>query len=125
MRHSIECRSPFLDHGLVDYVFSTGEKTKINKGENKYLLRLIDEYSIFNFNNKRNKVGFHSPIDKKIKFKIISELNKSKLFKLSIFNKNIKNKFLFKKKKKNNDFFLFRVYQLHLWLKIFRNNLIL
>ena len=125
MKHSIECRSPFLDHRLVDFIFSTDEKLKINDGQNKYALRLIDEYSIFNFNQERKKVGFHSPIKKFIKAKIILELKKSKLFDLKIFRKNIKNKLLSKLNKKDNDFFLFRLYQLHLWLRIFKKNLTL
>jgi len=125
MKHSIECRSPFLDHRLVDYVFSTDEKTKINKGENKYLLRLIDEYLIFDLNKNRNKVGFHSPISKEIKSNIISEINKSKIFELKIFNKKNKKKLISRLKIKNNDFFLFRIYQLNLWLKIFKKNIIL
>lgn len=39
MAFSIECRVPFLDHRLVEYVFSLPDEDKIFEGQTKYILR--------------------------------------------------------------------------------------
>lgn len=39
MAFSIECRLPFLDHRLVEFVFSLNDDEKIRDGESKYILR--------------------------------------------------------------------------------------
>jgi asparagine synthase (glutamine-hydrolysing) len=39
MAYSIECRVPFLDHRLVEFVFSLDGDAKIRDGRNKYILR--------------------------------------------------------------------------------------
>jgi len=45
MAYSTELREPFLDYRLVEYAFAQPLEYKINKGEQKYLLRnLVSEY---------------------------------------------------------------------------------
>jgi asparagine synthase (glutamine-hydrolysing) len=39
MAFSVECRVPFLDHRLVEFIFSLGDEDKISHGETKYILR--------------------------------------------------------------------------------------
>jgi asparagine synthase (glutamine-hydrolysing) len=39
MAYSIECRVPFLDHRLVEFVFSLDDRDKITDGQTKYILR--------------------------------------------------------------------------------------
>lgn len=39
MAFSVECRVPFLDHRLVEFVFSLSDEDKIWEGESKYILR--------------------------------------------------------------------------------------
>ena len=39
MAFSIECRAPFLDHRLVEYVFALDDEDIIGNGQSKYILR--------------------------------------------------------------------------------------
>lgn len=39
MAFSVECRVPFLDHRLVEFVFSLDDDDKIRSGQSKYILR--------------------------------------------------------------------------------------
>ena len=64
MNYSIENRSPYLDKGLVEFVYSLPSSHLIKKGYSKYLLReafkgILDE----NIRLDRKKVGFNSSID--------------------------------------------------------------
>lgn len=85
MWFSLESRVPFLDHHLVEKVFSTSSHQIINKGMTKYILReamkgIIPE----NIRTRQDKVGFETPEDEWFrteKFKIfIYDLINSKKF---------------------------------------------
>ena len=63
MTNSVECRMPFMDYRIVEFVFSLPTKSKVGKGYTKRVLReamkdiLPDEIRL----NKR-KIGFNAPI---------------------------------------------------------------
>lgn len=63
MGASIETRVPFLDHELVEFVFSIPEKLKLKSFTKKYILKKLAERKI---NNKkfiyRKKMGFPVPL---------------------------------------------------------------
>jgi asparagine synthetase B (glutamine-hydrolysing) len=64
MMHGLEVRSPFLDTELVQFVFNLPYKYKVNKGEQKYILRdILSEYMPKDF-AFRTKQGFGAPIEK-------------------------------------------------------------
>jgi len=63
MAHGVECRMPFLDHRLVEYVFSLPETSLVGAGYTKRVLReavrgIVPDRTRLN----RHKVGFNSPI---------------------------------------------------------------
>lgn len=62
MAHSIEGRSPFLDHDLIDTAFSISGKWKIKNGEAKYILKKSLERLLPNDVLYRKKQGFCVPI---------------------------------------------------------------
>ena len=64
MNYSIENRSPYLDKGLVEFVYGLPSSYLIKKGYSKYLLREAFK-GILNENIRldRKKVGFNSSID--------------------------------------------------------------
>ncbi|WP_373071653.1 asparagine synthase (glutamine-hydrolyzing) [Sulfurimonas sp.] len=80
MAHSIESRTPFLDHELVSLVFSIDPKLKYEDGITKSLLKQIMKPHINKEILKRKKKGFSNPyieylIESK-KISLIQEVNK-------------------------------------------------
>ncbi len=62
MAHSREVRLPFLNHELVQFVFSAPSSMKINKGFTKYLLRLVmDTVLPQPIVWRKDKVGYEPP----------------------------------------------------------------
>lgn len=62
MAFSIETRHPFLDHRLVEYVFSLPNSFKIRDGESKWLLRQAMRGTLpEKIQNRRDKKGFITP----------------------------------------------------------------
>jgi asparagine synthase (glutamine-hydrolysing) len=62
MAHSLEVRVPFLDHRLVDFVFSLPSRYKIQFGRGKILLRKIGESRLPPEILSRPKRGFEVPL---------------------------------------------------------------
>lgn len=62
MRHSIETRSPFIDHDIVEnFLFAKSEK-KLKDHYSKYILRnAVKKYLPINIFNRKFKVGFSAP----------------------------------------------------------------
>lgn len=87
MRNSLELRTPFLDHRLVDYVFSIQSDIKIGD-TNKYLLKKVASKYIPQTIINRTKKGFNSPFNEWIQkeygdyiIELILEVNnETKLF---------------------------------------------
>ncbi|TDU42887.1 asparagine synthase (glutamine-hydrolysing) [Gelidibacter sediminis] len=62
MAHSIEARSPFLNHEMVQLALSIPGEYKIKNGVNKYILKKSLERILPNDILYRNKMGFNLPI---------------------------------------------------------------
>ena len=121
MKNSIENRSPFMDHRLVDFSFSRTDKLKAWNGANKYILRTLPVYTQFKSELDRKKIGFSSDIKRKIKERMLVELQNSSILNWDIFTKNLKDTIKVGSIIDIDKFspFFFRLYQVHLWNKIF------
>jgi len=89
MANSLEVRSPFVDHRIVEYLFSTDEKQYIFK-EPKFILKqlLSDDFNSEFLNRK--KMGFVFNVEDYIKNNI-SNIENILFNGLEIFQKNAKN----------------------------------
>jgi asparagine synthase (glutamine-hydrolysing) len=62
MYFSIECRVPFLDHRLIEYVFSLPDELKTKGGVTKYILReAVKDYLPKEIYDRKDKKGFVTP----------------------------------------------------------------
>jgi asparagine synthase (glutamine-hydrolysing) len=62
MYFSIECRVPFLDHRLIEYVFALPDELKTKEGITKYILReAVKEYIPEEVYYRKDKKGFVTP----------------------------------------------------------------
>lgn len=92
MQHGLEVRTPFLDHYLVDFVFSLPSKWKLKGGVRKILLKESFKHELPEGILNRKKKGFEVPMWawlngslKDLMLAILSEeqLNKSGLFQIN------------------------------------------
>ena len=122
MANSLEVRTPFLDHELVDYVFSLPSKYKIDKGNRKKILKdtFINELPDEVFTRKKH--GFEVPLRKwfnnEMKFFLENEIfNNSSLVKEGIINKIGLNEIyqIWQKNSSGNNVY-------HIWSLIVLNN---
>lgn len=120
MRYSIENRSPFMDHRLVDFAFSHDDKLKLKDAIDKYALRMSVAYQEFRDVLERDKVGFSSDILPETKRSMIADLRESQILEWPIFSSQMR-KFINSEAPMQYKFerFLFRLYQVHLWNGIF------
>ena len=88
MASSLEVRSPFVDHRIVEYLFSTDEKDYISKEPKFILKRLLTDDFDSKFLN-RKKMGFVFNVEDYIKNNI-TNIEKSLFNGLDIFQKNSK-----------------------------------
>ncbi|MDQ1298295.1 MAG: hypothetical protein QG558_834 [Campylobacterota bacterium] len=61
MAHTIEARTPFLDHRLVQDVFSISPQLRIGEGGTKYLLKQVGQKYLSDTILNRKKKGFANP----------------------------------------------------------------
>ncbi|WP_415714611.1 asparagine synthase (glutamine-hydrolyzing) [Maridesulfovibrio sp.] len=64
MAHSLEVRSPLLDHELFEYMATLSPELKIKDGESKYLLKKLAERYLPKEILYRRKQGFSMPVAK-------------------------------------------------------------
>lgn len=121
MASSVENRSPFMDHRLVELSFQAGPLLKVRYSKNKAVLRSHPVYTRFQHILDRKKVGFNSPIDWHIKKQMLEELRDSKILHWQIFNSSKIREYLSDDRliSKKYERFLFRLIQVHLWAVIF------
>lgn len=124
MANSVENRSPFMDHRIVELAFKEGTNYKVRFLKNKAVLRSHPVYLNFEHVLNRKKIGFNSPIDNETRKRMIRELQKSNIINWPIF---IPEKFREilddgRLEKKKYERFLFRLIQVHLWADQFSNN---
>jgi asparagine synthase (glutamine-hydrolysing) len=117
MASSVENRSPFLDHRLVELAFSSGFKLKVDEGVDKAVLRKHPIYREFRKVLDRRKIGFSSAIEIDVKAKMVDDLTQSPILNWPIFDGRQISKFVNGKSIMHPKFerFLFRLYQVHLW----------
>ena len=91
MINSLEVRTPFLDHHLVDYVFGLPSSYKINGGDRKILLKSAfkNELPAEIFN--RRKQGFEVPLERWFNGPLKSTINQLLLNKETIEDQGIFN----------------------------------
>jgi len=120
MRHSVENRSPFMDHRLVDFAFSYDDKLKLKDAIDKYALRTSSAYQPFRDILDRDKIGFSSDILPETKRSMVADLRNSQILSWPIFSSHMQ-KFIKSDAPMQYKFerFLFRLYQVHLWNEIF------
>lgn len=61
MAHTLEARTPFLDHTLAEKVFSISPELRINEGGTKYLLKQVGKKYLSDTILNRKKKGFANP----------------------------------------------------------------
>lgn len=123
MNNSIENRSPFMDHRLVDFIFSRGDKLKLHNARDKYVLRTLAPYKRFKAILERNKIGFSSNIKPETKRFMVEELRQSPILAWPIFTNCLREVLdgdTFETAKYER--LLFRFYQVHLWNDVFKIN---
>ena len=123
MTSSVENRSPFMDHRLVEHAFSSSHTLKVREGSNKAVLRDSVYYKKFENLLNRKKVGFNSPLSDELKESMLLELSSSSLLEEKIIDQTIFSNLVStgELKREKMERFLFRIYQLHLWWDIFVN----
>jgi len=67
MAHSLEVRSPFLDHKVIEFFAQIPLKYKLYKGESKYILKKIAEKYLPAEVIYRKKMGFGMPVSQWVK----------------------------------------------------------
>lgn len=96
MAHGVETRLPFLDHKLVEFVFSLPAGYKIHKGWTKWLLRLLmDKKLPDEIVWRKDKVGFEPPQKEWMENKILQDYiheAKKKLVRRGILKQTVLNK---------------------------------
>lgn len=121
MSRSIENRSPFMDHRLVDFCFERGTRIKFFNGKEKAVLRESVHYERFIEFLDRDKIGFESQIRRKTLQKMVALLVESPVLDFRCFNKlklidSLKDGTLMSERYER---FLFRLFQIHLWYECF------
>lgn len=92
MAHSLEVRSPFLDHELMELVAKMPANLKLKNFQSKYLLKKIAGDFLPRECIYRRKQGFVPPLDLWLRMNkdfLLSELLEDKFLKLNLFNKEI------------------------------------
>ena len=126
MRFSLESRLPFLDFRLVEDGFNLNDEFKISNGLSKIVLRDIAKGKIPNQTlNRKDKMGFVSPQELWQREVLKDELDLvfKEIYKNGIFdfidNKRIYDLYQKYQNKKFNDWaFIWRVYCLYKWKKV-------
>jgi len=63
MAHGVECRMPFMDYRIVEFIFSLPSISKLGKGYTKRILREAVKGTIpESIRLDKNKIGFNAPI---------------------------------------------------------------
>jgi asparagine synthase (glutamine-hydrolysing) len=104
MANSVEVRLPFLQHKIVEFVFTLPDNFLLNGGWTKYILRKsMEEYLPKEICWRKDKVGYASPQENWMKNKFFLDKQKVAL------NWFMKNKDIFCSLQKNNSIDNFRI----------------
>ncbi len=90
MKNSLEVRTPFLDHEMVELAFQIPGKLKLNQGKTKYLLKETFKSMLPASLYRRPKAGFEVPISRwlktDLKFLLHDYLGEKRINAQGIFN---------------------------------------
>ena len=117
MAHSIESRTPFLDHKLASLLFQIAPTLKYEEGKTKSLLKSILKPYLHQDILKRKKKGFSNPYMEYLisaqKLSLISKVNKE----TNLFKKDVLEEYL--KTAKNGNFkqHTWGLYVLSVWIE--------
>ena len=123
MFSALECRSPLLDHRIIEFAFSADPNLKIRQGKTKWILKEILRTYLSDHLVDRKKWGFSVPLSKwlrtDLKYLVDSFLTKEVIEDLALFRvsyvEQIKNDFF-----AGHDYLYNRLWVLivvHKWLK--------
>lgn len=120
MKNSVENRSPFMDHRLVDFAFRHDDTLKLHDAIDKYVLRASKPYQRFRDVLEREKIGFSSDIAPPTKRSMIDDLQESPILDWPIFSAKMR-EFVASPDAMTPKYerILFRLYQVHLWNEVF------
>lgn len=117
MAHSIESRTPFLDHKLASAIFSIDPKLRYEDGVTKSLLKQIMKPKLDEKILKRKKKGFSNPYMEYLvnskKIELIREVNKQ----TNMFKDDILEKYLATASKGTFKQHVWGLYVLSVWIK--------
>ncbi len=95
MAHSREIRLPFLQHQLVEFIFSLPSTMKIKDGFTKWILRKsMEDILPHNIVWRKEKIGYEPPQQQWMQNKMIGEMimeSRKKLVKENVLNKTVLN----------------------------------
>ncbi|MCF6330704.1 MAG: asparagine synthase (glutamine-hydrolyzing) [Sulfurimonas sp.] len=126
MAHSIESRSPFLDHRLIEFSYALDNKYKIRDGIGKWILReSMKDILPEKVRTRKDKAGFIAPADEWFrtvnKDQILDMLSSKEFEDIGIFNidaiKELYNEHL--TSKENHQMFLWQLINVFIWYKKF------
>lgn len=125
MAHSLEIRSPFLDHEFMELCAKIPENLKIKEFNKKYIFKKLIKKYLPKECICRPKMGFGAPLDDWFKGKLENYLRENLLDKNFLnfgFKKEGIEKLIKEHKKgiKNNSYKLWALLMLKFWLEVFK-----
>ncbi|MHB8580434.1 MAG: asparagine synthase (glutamine-hydrolyzing) [Ignavibacteriaceae bacterium] len=129
MINSIEARVPFLDHKLVEFLFSMSWQIKLKDGLRKYPLKIVMKNSVpQSIINRNDKIGFETEEKEFMKNRVAEnyfyELSRTDSISKNLINlKYIENKFkAYQRDSESYSHLLWRVISFDKWCKKFNLN---
>ena len=117
MAHSIESRTPFLDHELASLIFTIDPKLRYEEGVTKALLKKVMQNKLDNKILKRKKKGFANPYMEYLisskKIELIKEVNEQ----TGIFKKEKLDEYILTASKGSFKQHIWGLYVLSFWIK--------
>ncbi|HFU74451.1 MAG TPA: asparagine synthase (glutamine-hydrolyzing) [Helicobacteraceae bacterium] len=117
MAHAIESRTPYLDHNLVQYVFSLAPELRYQKGVTKALLKSVATPYLSSHILNRKKKGFSNPYMEYLiasgAISLIQEVNK----KTKMFHEDVLARYIQTAKKGTFKQHIWGLYVLSYWIK--------
>ena len=124
MAHSLEVRTPYLDHELVESIYSLNENFRTSEKIYKPLLREIGKQFLTKKYYDFPKHGFSFPLSiwmrGKLKKKVEKSIGKKNLAKIDLINPKFYDDFVSKmfKGDNNNIQLIWNVFMLHEWMRV-------
>ena len=123
MSHSLEVRTPFLDHELVETVFSLPENLRISQRTYKPILQSYSHKYLPKVYHEYPKKGFSLPLSlfmrNKLRPELLRVLSKKNLNESNFINENFYDDFLspMLKGENKNIQLIWNVFMFHCWLE--------